>query len=313
MSKPRGANYKPQEDKVLCQAWLTVSCDPIVVIFQTGDDFYGKVKAAFDTELRLQDAFVADRTAASLASRFLTISHAVSKFVACHTTVVAYCASGRSPLDIEHDAVALYEAKNGTFKFMQCWHVLRESPKWGAWRSSNDKRKMPKKRQRGEVESGESDTTAPSPSDDTLSPDEQRRAPTTTETPSTTDDHPQGASKAKTERANLALYARQVKAAERTVANAEMRIKVAQDQLDISLFSIPGNPDDPLTAEFLLLKKQAALKRLRAELQAVVTQETDVDRPLRHPGRAFVNVNDRSDVTVTPSAISTPDQTGAVV
>jgi hypothetical protein len=109
-----------------------VSCDLIVGIYQTGDDFYGKVKAAFDTELRLQDAFVADRMAASLTSRFLTISHAVSKFMACHTTVVANCASGRSPLDVERDAVALYEAKNDTFKFMQCWYVLRESPKRGA-------------------------------------------------------------------------------------------------------------------------------------------------------------------------------------
>jgi hypothetical protein len=172
---------------------------------------------------------------------------------------------------------------------------------------------MPKKRQRTEVESGESDTTAPSPPDDTLSPDEQLRAPSTTEAPSITDARPQGARNAKMERANLALYARQVKAAERAVAIAEMRIKVAQDQLDLNLISIPGNPDDPLAAEFLLLKKQAALKRLHAELQAVGTQETDVDRPLRLPGRAFVDANDGSDMTVTPLTTSTPDQTTAVV
>ncbi|KAE9042602.1 hypothetical protein PR002_g3822 [Phytophthora rubi] len=55
------------------------------------------------------------------------------------------------------------------------------------------------------------------------------------------------------ERANLALYACQVKAAERSVANSEMRTKVAQDQLDLSLFSIPANPDDPIAAAFRLL------------------------------------------------------------
>ncbi|KAE9226129.1 hypothetical protein PF005_g5244 [Phytophthora fragariae] len=69
----------------------------------------------------------------------------------------------------------------------------------------------------------------------------------------TNDARQHGASKTKMERANLALYACQVKAAERSVANSEMRTKVAQDQLDLSLFSIPANPDDPIAAAFLLL------------------------------------------------------------
>ncbi|KAE9348203.1 hypothetical protein PF008_g7463 [Phytophthora fragariae] len=102
-------------------------------------------------------------------NKFPIISHAVSKFVACHTTVVANCASGRSPLDVEHDAVTLCEAKNGAFKYMQCWYVvLRGSPKWGAWRSGNDKRKTPKTCQR-EGESDEPDTTAPAQWDGTHS------------------------------------------------------------------------------------------------------------------------------------------------
>jgi hypothetical protein len=53
-SKSRGANYKPHEDRLLCLAWLNVSCDPISGIYQKGDDFYAKVKAAFDDELQRQ-------------------------------------------------------------------------------------------------------------------------------------------------------------------------------------------------------------------------------------------------------------------
>ncbi|KAE9042900.1 hypothetical protein PR003_g6339 [Phytophthora rubi] len=47
------------------------------------------------------------------------------------------------------------------------------------------------------------------------------------------------------ERANLALYACQVKAAERSVANSEMRTKVAQDQLDLSLSASRRTPTIP--------------------------------------------------------------------
>ncbi|KAG3173928.1 hypothetical protein PC128_g18187, partial [Phytophthora cactorum] len=114
-TKARGANYKPVEDKVLCEAWLSVSCDPINGIYQFGDDFYSKVKEAFDTELARLKSTVAEHLISSLNSRFQTSSQAVSKFVACHEKVLRVCQSGRSPADQEHDAVALYESipKNG--------------------------------------------------------------------------------------------------------------------------------------------------------------------------------------------------------
>lgn len=214
--KTRGANYKTHEDVVLCKAWLSVSYDPIVGIYQTGDDFYRKVKAEFDDELARQSNAVAERSSASLQSRFQTISHAVSKFVGCHEKVSAAITSGRSPVDIEHDAIRLYEAspKNGTFKFTQCWYVLRDSPKWGAWRSSNAKRKTPKatnKRSFSQVDDDESESPSSSLSD-------TPQATIVQPTPAVQDKKTVGAGRAKMERANLALYARQVKAAERSVA-----------------------------------------------------------------------------------------------
>ncbi|KAG1710340.1 hypothetical protein DVH05_017345 [Phytophthora capsici] len=109
--KTRGANYKSFEDKVLCEVWLSSSRNPVKGMYQSSEDFYLKVKAAFDTELIRLGKTVADRPPASLSSRFQTISHAVSKFVACHSQVLNVCASGRSPVDIEHDAIALYQSK----------------------------------------------------------------------------------------------------------------------------------------------------------------------------------------------------------
>ncbi|KAG3242748.1 hypothetical protein PI124_g12420 [Phytophthora idaei] len=47
--------------------------------------------------------------------------------------------------------------------------------------------------------------------------------------------------------------------------NAEKRLKVAQEQLELSLFTAQPTSNDPLATEYLMLKKQAVLKRLRLE------------------------------------------------
>jgi hypothetical protein len=61
-------------------------------------------------------------TRLSLSQRFLTISRAVSKFVGCYEHVLGTIGSGRSPIDVQADAIALYESEksNGTFKYAQC-------------------------------------------------------------------------------------------------------------------------------------------------------------------------------------------------
>lgn len=122
-------------------------------------------------------------------------------------TLLAFCHS--PPLDVGHDAITLYEDNNGAFKYMQCWYVLHDSTKWGrgTWRSGNDKRKTPKKCQR-KGDSDEPDTTVPAaltlPSTNTSRPAplEMMRVRMESARPRWS--------------ANLALYARQVKAAERT-------------------------------------------------------------------------------------------------
>ena len=126
-SAKRGANYKAHEDTLLCQLWVCISSDPIAGIYQPVDDFYSKIKKEFDAELRLNKRVVAERSTQSLKSRFVTISSAVSKFVACHERVVAVCASGRTPAEQVDDAVRVYQDRFGVFRFRQCWAILKDS------------------------------------------------------------------------------------------------------------------------------------------------------------------------------------------
>ncbi|KAG1705638.1 hypothetical protein DVH05_003339 [Phytophthora capsici] len=69
-NRSRGVNYKTVEYIVLCHAWLSSSRDPVKGVYQTGEDFYDRVKTAFDEELRRMGKTVAERPPTSLNSRF---------------------------------------------------------------------------------------------------------------------------------------------------------------------------------------------------------------------------------------------------
>ncbi|KAG9410941.1 hypothetical protein AC1031_018969 [Aphanomyces cochlioides] len=94
-----------------------------------------------------------------------------------------------------------------------------------------------------------------------------------------------GVSKAKLERNNLALYARQVKAAERAVTNSDMRMRIAQEQMEINLFTLQANPADSEMSEFLQLKRQAVLNRLRAEAASSRQMEEPRESPSSLPSQ----------------------------
>ena len=122
----RKANYKPQEDVLLCQ----VSHDPVVGVNQSGDAFYSRVKTAFDEETQRAGIVFPDRVANGLCSRFKIISAAVSKFEGCYETAKSTQASGTTDVDVLEDALTLYEHDyGGAFKFVSCWNVLKTSMK----------------------------------------------------------------------------------------------------------------------------------------------------------------------------------------
>lgn len=281
----RGANYRTTEGKALCDAWLSVSCDPCVGVNQTGKNFYARIKALFDSELKSLGAFVTDRTSSSLASRFQTISHSVSKFVGCHSKVVAMEASGKSPTDLEHDALALFEStcSSGRFRFMQCWYILRGSPKWSAWLNANEKRFAPKKRKPStQVESDQEPGVDVESYDDTDATTDE-----CAQVQSDREERPQGTKRAKTEARNLALYERQVRAAEtmaesakarniiaeRQSAIAEKQNAIAEKQTEQNVFIGAPPTNDPDVLTYLRLERKRVLNRLES---TETTQPTSV-------------------------------------
>ena len=59
------------------------------------------------------------------------ISGRVSKFCGCIAKVRALNRSGKTSDDIVVDAEAIFKADEGsTFKFLECWYILKEAPKW---------------------------------------------------------------------------------------------------------------------------------------------------------------------------------------
>ncbi|ETV64969.1 hypothetical protein H257_18224 [Aphanomyces astaci] len=106
------------ENELLSKEWVAASDDPI-------------------KEGRPQ------RMVRALESKFADIKHAVNKFTGCYTQVQDLQASGTNIDDVEDAARALYfkttTSKTGSgrnFKYMGCWRVLRDKPKWEAYREN---------------------------------------------------------------------------------------------------------------------------------------------------------------------------------
>jgi len=107
----RGESYKPTEDVALCSAWVTVSNDPIIGVYQDGETFYAKIKAEFDSTLRRDGTWVCERPA--LQARFGKISLEVSKYVGHRATVERLNRSGTTDHDRQVEALGLYLSTEG--------------------------------------------------------------------------------------------------------------------------------------------------------------------------------------------------------
>ncbi|OWZ05190.1 hypothetical protein PHMEG_00022769 [Phytophthora megakarya] len=256
----RGTNYSDAENKALCEAWLSVSGDAATGTNQNGDVFYNKVKIAFEEIL----GSTSDRPIGSLRSRFSVISRSTSKFVGCYNKINDIPVSGRAPSDVFDQAVELYESEHGKFRYKNCWKVLRDSQKWGAWRQGSKKKCRGAQRVDDAAQNQDQpvDAVASFAADtgDTEGDDAERR--------------PMGQKRAKMERTNLALYARQVQAAERMAKTSEARVRVAQDQVEQNLFSMIPSQGDAESMEFVSLKRQIILARLRKEVAVVAGRES---------------------------------------
>ncbi|RHY56662.1 hypothetical protein DYB38_005063 [Aphanomyces astaci] len=128
------------ETELLSKTWVAASEDPINGSGQTSTTFWDTVTHRFN-EIKPEGR--PQRTARALESKFADIKHAVSKFTGCYTQVQDLQASGTNIDDVEDAARALYfkttTSKTGSgrnFKYMGCWRVLRDKPKWEAYREN---------------------------------------------------------------------------------------------------------------------------------------------------------------------------------
>jgi hypothetical protein len=77
----RTASYTPVEDKVLCEAWLEISTDPICGVEQKGFNYWRKVRKFFHERRKIcEKQFQSDRNDLSLSKRWGTIYAECSKF-----------------------------------------------------------------------------------------------------------------------------------------------------------------------------------------------------------------------------------------
>lgn len=94
----KNRNWTAIEDVALCQAYLSVSEDPIVGTDQSAEQLWTQIHAAWAA--LLSNPALADRLPAALTTRMARINRDTSKFIAIYKNVLAQNASGRTPEDL---------------------------------------------------------------------------------------------------------------------------------------------------------------------------------------------------------------------
>lgn len=120
----RGKNFTESDDRNICIAWLAISNDPLKGRDQQNDTFWKDVQ---------DHAKVKNRNWDAVRQRFGQINRSVTKFVECYDLVIQNRAGAPFRQDDVYDeAVKLYLAKTNTrsWKFSECWEMLRNSPKF---------------------------------------------------------------------------------------------------------------------------------------------------------------------------------------
>ena len=136
--RQRGSNFSSAEDCQLARSWLNISQDPNTGTGQKSSTFWERVENHFHEHL--EGEFTTRRSSRSLATKWGTIQHDVSKFVGAYAAVKDLNPSGANEEDMVKKALELYkssksEQKNNEFVFIHVWYVLRDHPKWQDLRS----------------------------------------------------------------------------------------------------------------------------------------------------------------------------------
>ncbi|KAL0668696.1 hypothetical protein Bca4012_031400 [Brassica carinata] len=93
----RFAGYTHEEDRLLCQVYMKISQDPIKCVYQSFDQFWSRVAAAYENG---KDASWSKRTKKSIHCRIQTTEKETQKLHACIKQCENIRPSGASNDDI---------------------------------------------------------------------------------------------------------------------------------------------------------------------------------------------------------------------
>ncbi|KAG6663833.1 hypothetical protein CIPAW_02G050500 [Carya illinoinensis] len=130
----RGANFTPEEDKLLVSAWLNCSLDAV----QGTDQKHSQLWENFFEYFQQFKETTNERTIKSLIHRWSVIQKATNKFCAKLAQVEGLNQSGMTEQDKFDKVKVMYQSlEKCSFQFEHCWHLLKDQPKW-IWRATKE-------------------------------------------------------------------------------------------------------------------------------------------------------------------------------
>jgi hypothetical protein len=128
--RKRGANYTDEECVQICRTWLHIGDDPIQGSGQKSGAFWKRMHKHF-TENKPPGSVW--RSWRSLESKWSDIQHDTKKFTAAYASVEGKDEWDTNEMEKVDKALKLYKEqhpKNDTYDYVQCWYILRNSPKF---------------------------------------------------------------------------------------------------------------------------------------------------------------------------------------
>ncbi|CAB9531591.1 unknown protein [Seminavis robusta] len=155
--KTRGKNFTTQEDVFVTESWCSSTEDSRSGSDQRQADFNKKFYANYIVKVdehndEYEEQLPKDRQQRSIVNRFGVIKHATNKLIGIMNQNPI--GSGETPEGHEVRCMTMYEHATGSkFQFIECFHILKDFPKFSSANDSGKKRsdgnKQPKKTRPG--------------------------------------------------------------------------------------------------------------------------------------------------------------------
>lgn len=259
----RGRSFSTAEDEAMTNAWVRVSEDAIVGSDQKGETFF---KAIADLYATLKPAYCQHRTTESVKKRVKKLLQECLMFGTHVAKINRAQPSGTNSDDVVHLATALYnkleissvtDSSGPPFKFLSCWTILKEHPKFDVLSQPPEKRNT-----------DESATQESARNDETNS-DAAIEAAAGFEPYS----RPVGRKRAKQLDARSELDRKNLKVAEATLKAQQERNELIRTHQEMLLFTSTSDASDPVASEYMKIMRKRALERLKTSISQSETPE----------------------------------------